>query len=303
MAVISVNEHWEGREGSITSEPSARSSRTFIVLTDSITDDDQTVLAHPSIPSPGDVHPNNAGLGVSSVTAAPSSGGELSTCWMVSVEYTTFSGSLLPEQTEPNPLARPVRILNVTWGEYEQAMEKAYIKEAGVFSEVKYAVTSNVGEPYDPPQMTRHFYPILTLTKNYSNLNLDDIAYYSDKLNSNTFTAFGLSVEKHQCWCGPIASSEQRSENGVLYYEYTFTFSFRTETWNIPIANMGLFRWNATKGAPEHIIMNGVKITKPVYLDENGQPIAVPDVPGVIQPHYIEWRDKEERDFADLGIF
>ena len=302
MAVVEFVEHWDSRNGSVTSQPSASSTRVFNVSTDSITDDDQVVLAHASCPKPGDVHPNNSSLGCVSVTASVRESSELH--WQVTAEYSTFGGTLLPWQEIENPLDRPVRLI-FSWVDYEAVMEEAYWQRVpgDTFDGFKSIVSNIVGEYFDPPPMTTMKYPSLSVVRNEATLDLGKVIDYTDTLNSNAFSLAGRSVAKHQCWCHSINIGELQVENNVFFYQYTYTFHFARVDWLRRIANVGLMRWNQLEGRPEHITENGRRITKPVFLDSSGQPIPIPEPPDIVDPFYMVWRDKEEADFSLLGIF
>lgn len=305
MAVVWVNERWKERRGRLSSQPSAESTRTFQVKTDSILDDDQVVLNHELIPKPGDAHPNNAGIGVSEVEAGPD--GESSEHWIVTVKYGSFGGSLLPGDDIENPLERPIKFLGLTWESFDWVVDSAYFKDpfSGEFSETRRAVATLIGEPYDPPQTRQRIYPVVRYTKNVAVVDMQLVLDYSDTVNSNQFSFAGRTVVPHQCLCRHIELSGLQRENNVQFYQLTFTFAFGIGTWDIDIPHRGLFRWNSIKGAPEHIRENGKLITKPAYLDIAAQPIAppAPETLDLIEPVYLTFNDYEEKNFNALGIF
>ena len=99
MAVISVNQIWQGRVGD-SDKNVRRHSRVFHVRTDTKANDDTVVKSHPLVPKVGAQHPNDPKAFVVRVSADNFAGAYL---WQVTVTYST------EKEFASNPLNDPVR--------------------------------------------------------------------------------------------------------------------------------------------------------------------------------------------------
>lgn len=253
MAVVSVQEIWDGREGSMDEAFVRRYTRVFRVTTNSTQDGPETVLnVGASLPLMG--QPWNDGtsvdVGARCVRLSPSQDQDNPMLWLVRVEYTSETPSFTtrdPTLWTQDPLGRPAE---VEW-DFEAYKRVAQQDQAGN------AILNSAGDPYDPPLEVDDHRLILKLAWNQLDYDPQAALGYQDAVNSDQFAGADPGFCKIRKYKGKLTY-----ETGLVFYRMECEIEFRDELIQPQLLDAGY-----------QVISGGKKITA---LDQNGQPYSHP---------------------------
>lgn len=291
MSVVSVQEHPESGSGS--REVTDRTyTRRLLVRCSSRTDEAKVVLENPAIPTLGSLYV----LGTS----------DDQNCYCTSVKCdlveNTVSGRLfsvtceykanlsqndlenLREDGVPNPLTFPPRIASGGTVEFLTTPLKDI---NGV------DIKNTAGDLFvDAPQASRAFYRVSIVRNEYPlNLNLYGNTIY--KVNSVAWQ----TGAKRTWLCESITHSNLLYQGPYPYYEVTYSFAYKGETWDVEILNAGM-RINNGGTLQTAKDKNGNEITSPMALNQAGTALLGPTASGI----YLSFKYYKETDFNGLGL-
>ncbi len=269
MAVVSVSEIWDGRDGSDGEKYERDRSRSFRVRTDSQLDGPVTVLGHASIPALYTLYVGaNGELDTGAFVTKRTAGheGDDPQVWAVKVEYSTISRD--PDRqgnaSQPeNPLLRPPEI------EFDFINDRvpALPNIPGPA-----ACTNSAGDVFDPPPEVEK--PRLILRVNHNRGQFDPLAA-EDFLNSvNSQPVFGFDERKVKL---TVYKAKRAYESGVVFWPTQFEFQFNSDTWDLRLLDQGYRKLPAIDGKLQQIRDPATQqpITKPALLDGAGLELAV----------------------------
>lgn len=248
MAVLSVYEIWEGREGSQVLDGRKREyTRVFEVTTSESGDGPVVALGAGAIayglPIFGTSHPEDLGAIVQEIT--PTQNSESPWRWTVSVKYSSeipapelaqpgeASASGSPADLPENPLARPP-VWKFSFQTAQRVAEKGFLFTAGSFQNVETPITNSASEKFDPPAMMDQSQPMVAITINRPTWSLAKAVTLQDAVNSVTWQ--GVSPRCARC-LGIDAQSMY--ENGVAYWQVTYNIGLKWDTWDLQILDAG----------------------------------------------------------------
>lgn len=260
MAVVSVNEDFEGRTAN-DSVDKATATKVFIVLTDDKTDDGPVVLAHGDIPAVGAVWSEDYGWLVCSSRTADVHNNNWQ-AWKVTCQYDNQT----PAGTDPT--TRPPEI-SIDGEDYEVPLD---------FSIDDVPANASSGEPFDPPVMvprTRRVVEATVVMDPFASLvalNLEGT------VNSDTWHGGAAKT-----WLLKKVRSSSYFEKDTLYYKVSFRFLYSPNDFHKKIElDRGFYRIGDDDELTP-ILKNGVPVSSPVLLDGNGQPLAAGENPVVLE--------------------
>lgn len=320
MAVVWVREVWEGRGGSDDWDRKRDFTRSFQVLTDDTGDGPSVVAQAAGIPLLGSAHPDDAAALMVGIKASQDSSSPY--LWSVTCEYTTqieFPEAVpvdpgtgqtepdtpgdAPETPEPaerqeNPLDR-APVWKISFQETQEPLRRAYEYDAdGELTGELIAVVNSAKLPFDPPVMIEASRIIVAVTFNVARVNMRKMADLKDSVNSVAW--YGMPARTVRC-VGAEASSKY--ENSLSFWEVTYTFALKDDTWDIRVLDSGYAELIPGSAPPRPVVDHwqkikdpfGVEATEPVPLDGNGRKLT-PGNPEV----YKVFRGYKERDFNTL---
>ena len=262
MAVVAVDEIWDGRTGRQSLEGRRREyTRVFEVTTDSATDGPVTAIGTGAVllglPVFAAVHPEDVGAIVLDIDPQQSSDSPYR--WTVSVRYSSDFGGAngaggeasaqpatgdeggedgteeAPADMPENPFLRPA-VWKITFQQDRRPLRQGYrVTDVGGVptpASAQTAVRNSAKTMFDPTAEYDVSFPVLSITVNrpVNAFRLDDLLTLQDRVNEAEW--FGLPERCARC-IGVEMSSKY--ENGFAYVEMTYTIAIRYETWDIQI--------------------------------------------------------------------
>jgi hypothetical protein len=276
VAIVSVNEIWDGRDGSDDVKTRAW-KRIWRIITDDPQDDGPLVMAQIPV-SPGDPHPNDGGA---YAEAAEVQQGSTRLVWLGTVRYTT------DRDYQPNPVNDPAVI---TWD--GEPFQRPLIKDRN-----GEAVLNSAGDPFDPPIMRDDNRPVVNVVKNVSSVPIW-VLNYRDVVNSDAFTVDGVAIAAGLAKIKWIPVSERKYRNGISYRTLTFQIHLNKDGWNFKPLDMGYREKDGTDRKPIYDAA-GKAVTQPMLLDGSGAKL---DDPSPSTAVFLDYEGYEEAPFSILPL-
>lgn len=241
-----------------------------------------------------------AGVGISKGSACPWDGYARCTAINTSVESTYTVGdnqkaliyrvdiSYSTDAPEyENPLDEPPVI---SWGTNAQSI--------GVTNdEAGNPIVNTVGDPIEGVE-DDDYTLTLSYTRNEAASPFPGAEEYLGKVNSGTFLGFSAKQVKCTSITAGSAQATVVEDVEVTYYSVTYTFEIKpTGDWKRRLLNVGYRYREDGSGDPKDIYVDGVPVTSPQLLKENGDLWSSGD-----DPHYVEPYLNETTSFSSLGI-
>jgi hypothetical protein len=169
---------------------------------------------------------------------------------------------------------------------------------------------NTVGDPLENPPKREESRQRLSYTANYAQYNETWAQSFRDSINSDVFLGF----QPHQVKCADIQGDRIYTADYGYYWRVAFEFEFRvqvftdsngnTQTYGFEdlVLNAGMRQLN-TNSTLSQIIINGVPVTSPVPLTQDGSPLnstwAQANNPS---PVYLVFLQYATSTFANLNI-
>ncbi|MCE9564930.1 MAG: hypothetical protein K8U57_23090 [Planctomycetes bacterium] len=304
MAVTYVNELFEGRTGEDTFKRHRTYVRTFEVLTDSDNDNVITVGSCPLLPRLGSAYPGDVFALCTSVR--PMQDNDQPRRWIVTIGYDTeLDLKMSPDEDDgldagdipENPLLRPVK-WKITYQQTTEVLRRSYLLDDND-NQIPGSkpVKNSAGFLFDPPPTIEVSRPLITATKNVPRLNMSYIAQTQDAVNSKPW--MGLDARCVRC---VGIDAESGFENGVWFWQISYTFAVKFDNWIFRILDAGTWEKGDLGSAFGHAtglrpIMDpsANPITEPVPLNGAGMrlPIGNPEI-------YLRFMGYRQVDFNTL---
>jgi hypothetical protein len=302
MAVVSVQELFDSREGGADKDGRATYSRTWEVITDDPLDGPKTASAAAGIPARGapyetDTEDDPFALAQDARVRQSS---ESPLIWYVTVNYdsrfdwptgvqpsdavaSSGSGGTVtppdPGEQDESPLNRPP-VWRCTFQQTQEVAEYDFSGDA---------IVNAAGLPFDPPVMKDVSHPVVTLTRNVPTFTLANARLLQDAVNDAAWCGFPeRAVKVSGVEFGP------KYENGTAFFEVTYQLAVKYPNWDKKVLNAGYTE--KTGGAWVKIVdANGRAPTEPVPLAADGTKLTPAGT-----PNFLTFRIAPERDFGTL---
>ncbi|MES2208580.1 MAG: hypothetical protein V4515_00090 [Chloroflexota bacterium] len=299
--MASAHEIWEGRQGTGSFPFKRTYTRVFDVYTDSAADGNNTAANLPGI-SQGDPHPEDPGAFCNSI--APAQKSDSPTQWTVTFGYDSnieAPDALQPGETggetpptspaelaaaQENPLTRPIR-----WKVSFQQTQEVARKDRNADP-----IRNSAKLPFDPPIVVEVSRPIVTAVVNTATFELADAQYMQDAVNSDTW--FGMEPRTLRC---VGTEAESQIENGFAFWQRTYTFAIKWDTWDFKILDCGYAELDPGSeglGIDPHWVKivdeHGAEPTEPVPLNGSGRKLTPGD-----DEVYLTFRVYREVSYAE----
>ena len=309
MAVISVREKFDRRRSSIK-DGKLSHVRVFLVIVDDPTDGPGVALfgndGTNSVPRENvDTWPGNSLLRCVSVEAEPVSSSALQ--FEVTAEYETIS---LEEQAE-NPLDRPAKVA-YTFQESTEAYFYDHSPAPDDWNVLKDGewkgkpVVNSAGDGFEDSFEREAHQLVITVVRNEVSYNPVIADAYSNTVNDADIVIDGITYPARTLKLSPICGTKntEKLSSGptVTFYEVTYQFKARADTWRDKPLDVGFNEYIADadpqKPGKLRLIVgsDSVPVKRPWPLDGKGRkkPKAT-DVPKV-----LEFQPYKELSWASL---
>lgn len=268
MAVASVSEIWDGRQGGQKLPGRVRDyTRVFEVVTDSASDGPVVALGAGAValglPLFGASYPDD--IGAIALEISPRQHSDDPRRWLVDVRYSSEfgagseggesaaqpsetaggdGGEEPPEELPENPILRPP-VWKITFQQNREPVGKAarvwYDAETDVVSDIDEeptAVRNSANLPFDPPAEIEVSRPVISVTVNRSasQYRLADVVSLQDAVNFEEW--YGLPPRCGRCIGVEVGS---KYENGIAYVEMTYQIAINYKTWDLRILDAGYY--------------------------------------------------------------
>lgn len=299
---ITFSEMWQGRGASGAGLTESSATRRWRVRTDSKLTSWEEIqsygIANNYLPARFAPHPDNGYLTARVIKSENQDDSPFH--WIVTVEY---SSKPLKEQERekenPDPLDRRAKI---TWSTtvYQQRVTEDINGDAVVNSEGDYFP--------DPPEKDASHWTA-TVVKNVSAVPAWILDYNDCPINDDEFDIGGVTVQAGCARLYEIRISDLQEENGIEYYQLSFTLEFRKEGWTQRYLNQG-FRIQGTDDDGNEILEHAMiwndeerqyeKATAPVMIDKTMHVVIQRPTPSNVD--FMEYDIYEEVDFSVLPL-
>ena len=178
-------------------------------------------------------------------------------------------------------------------------------------------IHNSSGEPIDPPLAMDVVEPLLTITQNEQNFDVDTFRDFANRINSTTWTVTpGFVIDPLEAKCDGI-TGELKSEPGYRFWLVTYQFHIKfPETdnngWEVLVVNEGYRELNLNAVTAElepEVIKDKNKdpLQRPTRLQKmpNGESRAVPGTvltPTVANGHALKFDIYPQAEFNDLPL-
>jgi hypothetical protein len=288
MAVLTFDEIAPGRDGAEQFKEKkgvTRYTRTFLVRTDTNTDEASVIFAHASCPNVGDVYPYDADAFCTDVRPVQH---KAKTVWRVTARYST------EYELSDNPLNDAAEI---EWN--TEPRQKAFWKDRD-----GNAILNSAGDYYDPPVEGDDSRWVATVSKNLAAVPAWTLTY-KDATNSDQFTLDGLTIAIGVAKLSRIRISKWQERNDIDFRVVTFSIAIDENGWAAELLDQGFRELDGCTGAGSgsgsgsgsgecdegrvHITdKNGDPVVSPVPLDGNGCALDCPTPEtAVFRTHHI----------------
>jgi hypothetical protein len=308
MAVANTYETFEGRTGSDDSKLQVSLVRTFIVQTDSVSDDVPDLFGN-NLPALFSVHPNYERAWCIGRTASQM---EDPYFWKITCSYSSNIDTVAPSSTPSAPQTPEVANQNKGASPEEKASEananpltrptdvdfstvdKEYVIMDD-FSPTQKPVLNGNGERFDPPIMGQR--PVVAMKLEYNTATFLATTWMARVkcVNQSAFGDFGartILLDK--------VSAKRVYENGVKYWRVTLEFLLDQNTWDAVVLNHSYTEWDGTK------LVNAVDASgKPypngvILAGDSGIALAHDVEPTEANGGYLRFRIYEDISFSWL---
>lgn len=271
MAIVFVRETFD-RPGSQDVGPRTKNVRSFIVLTDSTSDNEETVrgAVDPStamtVPSRWQLHPDNGFLAVSRITSRPNRNQPL--LHEVRVEYESQIPD--PNEVPDDPLLEDPFVEWFFVPGTRPAVTGRWLGEVGAdnAADPQVVISNSAGITFPEPMFMDDSRLGLRVTRNESVFPVTVALLFQDAINSDVFLTAAVGQAKVQ----NIRAVGPFTRNQITYLKITYEIHFRRDGWILEHRDEGKYQINAANplqpGQPFHV----------PCTDGTGQPVieAVP---------------------------
>lgn len=285
MAVVSAEEHWEGRDGSFAGIRDSDVSRHFLLKTDNKLDDQFVVKAHVEQVmglSYLEPHPVNSDYTIRNVECTQKP--ETPIAWDVTVDYSTepFNNDEI-DQEEPNPTDRPARI---SWS-------SEFVRRFTTEDKDGEPLWNTAADPYEPQEVD-HVRWSIEVRKNVASVPAW-VTSYVNRVNSSPVSIGGVTLAVRTLKCNGLSISEEKQQNDFTYYELVVSLSYDPDKWDLRLLSAGFRDSNGDK------ILDNEKdpVTTPWPLDSDGFKI---DSPTAANVEWQTFRIYKEADLNNLPL-
>jgi len=272
---VSLIQEQENRSSSHNIKNERTYSRTWLVETDTATDDAVTV-ENAWVSSTGIVagvaHPNDSGAVAKEISTSCDS--EDGKSWTVSCSYGLW------DEDDTNPLNQPADV-QYSFNTFEKIVER---------DQQNNAIVNSAQDPFSDPVNIDDSRLVVTITQNQASFNVSMAAAYVNAVNSDAY----LGCAPRQWKCASIGATKEYDAEYGAYYKCTATLEFRVEKYDIKILDQGTRELDG--GVKKNILVGGAPVTDPVLLDGNGGKLDV-----AATPQYRTFRCYPELPFS--GVF
>lgn len=284
MAVLYVEELFEGRGGKDTVDKKYEHARVFEVRTDDPADDEMTAGAASGLPRNGDEHPTNSAATMQNISCfnLPDD----PTLWIVTCEYKTdLDKDHAKEVAGPNEAGESVENEGAVAERAENPLDRPAVysveseqtTEIAEYDWIGTEIVNSAGDPYDPPPQIEVSYPVISVEKNFPVgapiLDLGIQALYYDCVNDDVWHGIDIGLLR----IVKIGTS-YNFENGVAFGRVKFQMKLKWKGWLLKIADAGFNYLTDGGTAKKRIdveIGSGIFPDQPTPLNGGGQPLAI----------------------------
>lgn len=286
MAVTSVKEIWNGRNGGIDGQTTSalrRYVRVYRVVTNDPNDGVFTAMnasdGTTSIPALWSAYstPNESDGGAWVTDIRPQQSSQDPRFWEVQVQYDGFV----------NPLTAPPQ---VRWS----GGRFTTIAELDINDE---AILNSAGCFFDPPPEKDDSRPTVVITMNVASFVPSLAIDYQDAINSDALSIAGLAVTPGQAKVN-IEATEQW-QLAWNYWAVTYTIEFQRDGWAKKILDQGRYQKGGSTGVMPCKDSEGQDVTDPVPLNGSGGQL---DNPSPANAVYLTFDLYKELPFSALGL-
>lgn len=255
MAVVSVRELFDGREGETRNDATRRYTRRFLVKTNDTRDGPAVVAASLSVPQLFGRYlaGNDSDAGALVESVRPRSAGFC--LWHVDVGYSSRSKD--PDRVDPDPLNR-APVFRWGWAKYRKALERDANGRA---------IVNSARDPFDPPPEVDDDRRTLSVERYELFYNQELADAYHNAVNSDPF-----ANEPPLAWRCLGITGELRPEGDQQVYLVRYEFERKRGGWRTYILDRG-FRKRVAGKLVEIVGKRGGDLTAAVLLNGGGLPL------------------------------
>lgn len=283
MSIIGSAQEQPGRSYDSKDDGVETRVRMWHVRSDDPQESENAVLAASGIPAKFDPHPNNSLARCRHLQAKQ---GDIQDRlrWTVTATYSTKYAD--PDQENPNPLERPLRVDPIS---VEFDVPQARDQNGKLYA-------NSAGARFDPPYVQTVAIPGLVFRRNVPTFNMSLSVQYKHAISTDDFY---LQPAGHAL-CKYITWSDLQFENDISYREERIEVWFNDIPWNpVELLDAGLTEFFAPLTKPRVILdENGAPVNSPARLDGTGHVLEDPEADDV----FLQFKGFKELPFSTLNL-
>ena len=229
-------------------------TRVFKFETSEEAEDAYDVGSHPDAPAIGSAFHDAWCISSTPECVAPWKG------WTITAEYS----SEREMNEDPTQDAMQIRV-------YTEQFQKP-----AIFNKDGELIVNSAGDPYDPPPMMDDSRRVISLVRNVASCP-SWVLEYEDAVNSDTFTARGVTYAIGTGKVQSVSLSDSQKRNGIEFYTLEVLIHLQKNGWLLKNLDAGFRELNYSSELIN--ILNqgdGERVSAPVPLDGNGRSLSDP---------------------------
>ena len=282
MAVVGTAEERFGSRQQSYDGNVWKAQRSWLVKTDTWSDDANTVSVASGLPAYGEAHPAPIAAAMYCKTIAYAQLSDSSPMvWTVTADYDS------DRQFDPTNPVNDEILTSFTSELYDVAIDKDLNGDG---------IVNSAGDPFDPTASYSETELIARIQSNHIVIP-PSILSYQNAVNSDGISIGGLSIGVGQARHSRMEVSNAQKRQSTTYYSLTQEIHIRKEGWQLKVLDQGMNEFLLGKKRP---ILDDVElqaVTKPVPLNGSGVAITT-NTPGDIT--FLEFKVHQELPFSGL---
>jgi hypothetical protein len=163
------------------------------------------------------------------------------------------------------------------------------------------------GDPLTDPPKTEDSNPVVTIVRNERAYDPAIVSTYKNRTNDGVWLAApslpGVTggfagYDDNTMKCCDISAVRQYDADWGVYWEVSYEFELRPDTWEVQILNAGLRSLDGSGHLKQIVAADGAAVSSPVCLEADGtyDPTSPPT------PNYLTFQPYRKVDFSGLNI-
>ena len=293
MAIQEVKERYQEQRGSTTVNGTTY-TRTFIVRSDSVSEQPSAVMSASGLPDIGDGYPFDTAIKLSEKNAQPIDGESL--YWLVTCVYSNVSADgtriTVVDSRDPSFLVPSVRFRAIKYIKnsdtaynfgYDSGTDALTVPSGVTRRFPQEVVRNRAKDRYDTGLEIVKINTMINIVRNLRTVDANIVPTYSGTVNRFRMIIGGVTVKGGHGLMHEISIDPRWDNRGVKYWTTEYNIEVDAEGHQAKLPNIGFNELDTTTGKLKRIkrvdpdTEEEYFITEPAWLDSNGRYVDITD--------------------------